>query len=67
MSYPKLRGAIREKFETQEAFAQAMGLHPTTLSNKLQNKVDWTRREILCAAQLLGLPAEAVPEYFNFF
>ena len=40
MSYPKLRGAIREKFGTQEAFARALGVHPSTLVQKLAGKVD---------------------------
>jgi len=64
LNYPKLRGAIREKFETQEAFAQAMGLHPTTLSGKLQERVDWTRREIMRAADLLGIPKDELASYF---
>lgn len=64
MSYPKLRGAIREKFGTQEAFAKALGMHSTTLSAKLSGKTDWTRQEIEAAARLLSLPGEELHAYF---
>ena len=64
MSYPKLRGAIREKFGTQEAFAKAIKLHPTTLSAKLQGKTDWSRQEIEDASKALGLSAEEIHTYF---
>lgn len=64
MSYPKLRGAIREKFGTQEAFAKALGMHPTTLSAKLSGKTDWSRQEIEDASRLLELSAETIHSYF---
>lgn len=64
MSYPKLRGAIREKFGTQEAFAKALGMHPTTLSAKLSGKTDWSRQEIEDASRLLELPGENIHAYF---
>lgn len=64
MKYAKLRGAIREKFRTQGAFARAIGMHPTTLSQKLAGRVDWTREEIKKACQLLGIPAEQLYAYF---
>jgi DNA-binding transcriptional regulator YdaS (Cro superfamily) len=64
MSYPKLRGAIREKFGTQEAFAKALGMHPTTLNAKLSGKTDWTRREIEAASRLLELSGETIHAYF---
>lgn len=64
MSYPKLRGAIREKFSTQEAFAKALEMHPTTLSAKLSGKTDWTRQEIEDASRLLGLSNEEIHTYF---
>jgi hypothetical protein len=46
VSYAALRGRIREKYGTQEAFDQAMGKSVTTLSAKLNRKTDWTRAEI---------------------
>ncbi len=64
LEYAKLRGAIREKFRTQGAFARAMGMHPTTLSKKLSGLVDWTRQEIEKACELLQIPADQIHEYF---
>lgn len=64
MSYAKLRGAIREKFRTQGAFARAMGMNSTTLSKKLSGAPDWTRKEIEKACKLLGIPADLLHEYF---
>lgn len=64
MAYPKLRGAIREKFGTQESFAKALVMHPTTLSAKLSGKTDWTRQEIEDASRLLELSVEEIHTYF---
>lgn len=64
MSYAKLRGAIREKFGTQEAFAAAMDMHPSTLSNKMRGASDWTRQEIETASKLLEFSVEEIPSYF---
>lgn len=56
MKYAEVRGAIRAKFGTQAAFADAMGMHYTTLSGKLQGRTDWTREEMELACKLLDLP-----------
>ena len=64
MSYPKLRGAIREKFGTQEAFAKAMGKSNTTLSGKLTGKTEWDRQEIEDACRLLDIPLSEAHTYF---
>lgn len=66
MIYPKLRGAIREKFATQAAFAKAMGLNYTTLSAKLNGRTEWTRRDISKACELLGIPFEDLHSYFFY-
>lgn len=64
MSYPKLRGAIREKFGTQEAFAKALGMSDTTLSGKLTGKTEWKRQEIEDACRLLEIPITEAHAYF---
>ncbi len=64
MSYAALRGRIREKYGTQEAFAQAMGKSVTTLSAKLNRKTDWTRAEIELACSLLEIPIVDASVYF---
>lgn len=64
MNESKLRGRIREKFGTQEAFADAIGMSHTTLSAKLNGKSEWKRQEIEDACRLLGISAEEIPLYF---
>lgn len=64
MSYPKLRGRIREKYGRQEDFARAMGMSPTTLSAKLTGGTEWTRPEIVKACELLDIPLEEAHLYF---
>ena len=64
MSYAKLRGKIREKFATQEDFAEAMGMDRSTLSLKLNSKSEWSRIEIEKACYLLGIQIEEVYAYF---
>lgn len=62
--YRKLRGRIREKYGTEQKFAAAMGMGRVTLSAKLNNDGDFTRNQMLKAAQLLELDASQIPEYF---
>lgn len=62
--YSKLCGKIREKFGTQEAFSTKLGISSTTLSYKLNNKVQWTQEEIDRAVELIGEPVSKIPAYF---
>lgn len=64
MKYAKLRGKIVEKYRTQFAFAEAMGMNVATLNGKLNGKRQWTADEIAKACALLSIPAEEVHEYF---
>jgi transcriptional regulator with XRE-family HTH domain len=62
--YSKLRGKIKEVFNTQAAFAKEMGMSKTSLSEKLNNKVEFTQKEIKKAIELLHIPKEEIPMYF---
>lgn len=64
MSYPKLRGAIREKFGTQGSFAEALGVNPSMLSKKLAGKSEWYWNEVQAACELLEIPADRISDYF---
>ena len=64
MPYAKLRGVIREKFSTQEAFARSVGMSRSALNLKLNNKVDWSLSEIRRVCQALGISPREVHEYF---
>lgn len=63
-NYSKLRGKIREVFNTQEAFADALEISTTSLSEKLNNKVQFSQKEIEKAVGFLKLDKEEIPAYF---
>lgn len=65
LRFPKLRGLIRAKFGTQAAFAKALNLHATTLSQKLRGLSDWSRQEIETTVRLLGIPTAEIADYFE--
>ena len=63
-NFNKLRGRIKEKYKTQIAFSSDMGFNEATLSNKLNNNVEFTSKEILKASKLLNIEKNLIPEYF---
>ena len=62
--YSKLKGRIREIFNTQSAFAEAMGMSTTSLSAKLNNKIEFSQKEMDKASDLLKIKKEEIPVYF---
>lgn len=62
--YSKLRGRIVEKFDTQGAFAKAIGLSQRSLSLKLQGKLFFRQDEIERAINLLCIKPEDIDKYF---
>lgn len=64
MSYAKLRGKIKEVYGTQDAFAEAIGLNSSSVSSKLNNKTEWTKKQIVVACDKLNIPLKDAPEYF---
>lgn len=62
--YAKLRGQILEIYSTQEAFAKAIGIHPTTLNLKLCKRRTWTSQDIQRVCGALGIPLHEVGLYF---
>lgn len=63
-NYAKLRGRIKEIFDTETTFAKNLGISQTSLSQKLNNKVEFTQKEIEKAIELLHIPKEEIPMYF---
>lgn len=63
-NYSKLKGKIRERYNTQEAFASALGIGTSTLNLKLNNRAEWTQAEMSNALRLLGESLEHVDSYF---
>lgn len=64
VDHSKLRGLIREKYGTQEAFAKAMGISDCSVSKKLNGHTEWDVSEIRLACELLGIRSEDIPLYF---
>lgn len=62
--YSKVRGKIKEVFGTQAAFAEAMNMSQVSLSEKLNNKVQFSQKEIDRACDLLQIAKEEIPIYF---
>ena len=62
--FSKLRGKIKEIFGTQTVFANEMSMNEATLSNKLNNNVEFSPKEIIRACILLGLKFTEIKEYF---
>lgn len=55
MKYKKLKLKIKEVFDTQEAFAEALGMSYTALNFRLNNKIEWKSSEMFKACKLLGI------------
>lgn len=62
--FSKLRGRIKEIYRTQTAFALAMLMNEATLSNKLNNNVEFSPKEIIRACLLLSIDFEEINIYF---
>lgn len=66
MNYSNLIGEIKKKFSRQADFAIAIGMHPSSLSAKLNAKTEWKSSEIVVACNVLGIPLSDAPEYFFY-
>lgn len=62
--FSKLRGRIKEIYGTQASFAVAMLMNDATLSNKLNNNVEFSPKEIVRACLLLCIDLKDVDMYF---
>lgn len=62
--YSELIKLIRYKFGTQDNFAKALGIGRVSLSQRLNNKLEFSQDEILKASNLLGIPKGSIPRYF---
>ncbi|XZK31184.1 DUF739 family protein [Clostridium perfringens] len=62
--YKKLRGKIREVFGTQDNFARALGIGRVSLSQRLNNRLEFTQQEINKSCELLGIKKVELANYF---
>ncbi len=64
MDYSNLVGEIKKKYSRRADFAVAIGMHPSSLSAKLNGKTEWQSVEIVRACEVLGIPLAEAPDYF---
>ena len=62
--YSKLRGKIKEIYKTQTLFAAAMSMNEATLSNKLNNNVEFSQKEMNKTCDLFNEPYSMIEVYF---
>lgn len=63
-NYNKLRGKIKEHFGTESKFAKALGIGRVSLSKRLNNRLEFSQKEILKACELLEIRLSEIGTYF---
>ena len=63
-NYSKLRGKIKEVFGTQDSFAEHLGIGRVSLSQRLNNILEFSQEEIYNSCDLLNISPEEISEYF---
>jgi hypothetical protein len=62
--YSKLRGKIKEVCSTQDNFAVKMGMGRVSISQRLNNILDFSQSEIYRACDILNIGRNEIPVYF---
>lgn len=62
--YRALEGKIKQYYDTQESFANALGIARSSLNLKLNGNADFTSKNIYKMSELLNIKPEEISEYF---
>ncbi len=62
--YDKLRGKIKEVCGTQDVFAEKLGIGRVSLSQRLNNQLEFSQDEIFKSCEVLGIDFSDLPKYF---
>lgn len=62
--YAKLQGKIKEVCKTQETFARSIGISRTSLNLRLNNKLNFSQKEIYKAINILNIDNKEIDVYF---
>ena len=62
--FNKLRGRIKEILHSETEFARQMELSASTISDKLNGKIQFRRDEIERACKILNIPSSEIASYF---
>ena len=63
-NYSKLKGRIKEKYSTQSAFANSLGISTVSLYAKINNRDEFSQSEMLKCCDLLKIPKKNIPDFF---
>jgi transcriptional regulator with XRE-family HTH domain len=63
-TYSKLRGKITEKFGTQQALAEELGISVVSVSKKLNGATGFSQEDIEAWAKVLDIKRCEYPAYF---
>lgn len=63
-NYQKLRGKIKEVCGTQDNFAKQLGIGRVSLSQRLNNQLEFSQSEIQTSCRILNLCEKDIPLYF---
>ena len=62
--YCLLRGRIKDIFGTQDNFAKALGIGHVSLSQRLNNRLEFSQKEIALSCELLHINKAEIQYYF---
>ena len=62
--YSKLKGKIKEVCGTQDNFAEKIGIGRVSLSQRLNNLLEFSQDEIFKSCDVLGIEKAEIPAYF---
>lgn len=62
--YRKLRGRIKEVCGTQNSFSKELGIGRVSLSQRLNNQMEFSQDEMIRACEILKIEKEEIPAYF---
>lgn len=62
--YDKLRGRIKEICGTQDVFAEKLGIGRVSLSQRLNNQLEFSQDEIFKACEILSIDMTDLTSYF---
>ncbi|MNV96170.1 hypothetical protein D3C71_1911400 [compost metagenome] len=62
--YSKLKGKIKEVFDTQTEYATQIGISATSLCSKLNGRTYFNQEQIKKSILLLNIPLEEIALYF---
>lgn len=62
--YRKLKGRIKEKFETQQNFVNNIDMCDASFRKKIQNNSSFSQTEIINICKILDIKIEDIPLFF---